>query len=146
MTDEGTLWDMEERFWTEGADSARTVTAKGAVFVFPYPVASFRAISSGGKARSRSAGVPLVERSGALPGKRMWPSSPITSPRNVTTRRFTRPFARRPISTTPAAGCGSCTSKHRRPDPAPFQVSPRIRRLKWPRTATVVYPQVWKFA
>jgi hypothetical protein len=38
MTDEDTLWAMEERFWTEGADSARTMTAKGAVFVFPYPV------------------------------------------------------------------------------------------------------------
>ncbi|MDZ7711392.1 MAG: hypothetical protein U5K36_16040 [Roseovarius sp.] len=35
--DEALLWDMEERFWTEGADSARQMTAKGAVFVFPYP-------------------------------------------------------------------------------------------------------------
>lgn len=32
-----TLWDMEERFWTEGADSARHMTARDAVFVFPYP-------------------------------------------------------------------------------------------------------------
>jgi hypothetical protein len=31
------LWDMEERFWTGGADSARRMTARGAVFVFPYP-------------------------------------------------------------------------------------------------------------
>lgn len=31
------LWEMEERFWTEGADSARHMTAKNAVFVFPYP-------------------------------------------------------------------------------------------------------------
>lgn len=31
-----TLWDMEERFWTEGADSARRMTAKDALFVFPY--------------------------------------------------------------------------------------------------------------
>ena len=37
MTDEATLWDMEERFWTQGADSARKMTAKNAVFVFPYP-------------------------------------------------------------------------------------------------------------
>jgi len=37
MTDETTLWDLEERFWTEGADSARSMTAKGAVFIFPYP-------------------------------------------------------------------------------------------------------------
>ena len=35
--DEALLWDMEERFWTEGADSARQMTAKGAVFVLPYP-------------------------------------------------------------------------------------------------------------
>ena len=32
-----TLWDLEERFWTGGADSARRMTARGAVFVFPYP-------------------------------------------------------------------------------------------------------------
>ena len=38
MTTEDTLWATEERFWTQGADSARTMTAKGAVFVFPYPV------------------------------------------------------------------------------------------------------------
>ncbi len=35
--DNAELWDMEERFWTQGADSARSMTAKGAVFVFPYP-------------------------------------------------------------------------------------------------------------
>lgn len=37
MTDQDTLWAIEERFWTEGADSARALTAKGAVFVFPFP-------------------------------------------------------------------------------------------------------------
>jgi hypothetical protein len=31
------LWDLEERFWTEGADAARRMSAKGAVFVLPYP-------------------------------------------------------------------------------------------------------------
>ena len=35
--DEAALWDMEERFWTGGADSAHRMTADGAVFVFPYP-------------------------------------------------------------------------------------------------------------
>ncbi len=35
--DDALLWDMEERFWTGGADSARQMTARGAVFVFPYP-------------------------------------------------------------------------------------------------------------
>ncbi len=35
--DQAILWDLEERFWTEGADSARKMTAKDAVFIFPYP-------------------------------------------------------------------------------------------------------------
>lgn len=38
MTVEDDLWAIEEKFWTEGADSARTMTAKGAVVIFPYPV------------------------------------------------------------------------------------------------------------
>ncbi|MFT6229092.1 MAG: hypothetical protein ACJARE_003516 [Paracoccaceae bacterium] len=38
MPNEDKLWALEERFWTQGADSARKMTAKGAVFVFPYPV------------------------------------------------------------------------------------------------------------
>lgn len=37
MTEDETLWDLEERFWTQGADSARLATAKDAVFVFPFP-------------------------------------------------------------------------------------------------------------
>lgn len=37
MADEDDLWALEERFWTEGADSARHMTAKDAVFVFPFP-------------------------------------------------------------------------------------------------------------
>jgi hypothetical protein len=37
MTTDAALWELEERFWTQGADSARAMTAKGAVFVFPYP-------------------------------------------------------------------------------------------------------------
>lgn len=37
MADKDDLWAMEERFWTEGADSARQMTSKDAVFVFPYP-------------------------------------------------------------------------------------------------------------
>jgi hypothetical protein len=35
--DQRVLWDMEERFWTSGADSARATTASDAVMVFPYP-------------------------------------------------------------------------------------------------------------
>jgi hypothetical protein len=31
------LWDMEEHFWTSGADSARSTTAANAVIIFPYP-------------------------------------------------------------------------------------------------------------
>ncbi|MFT7135501.1 MAG: hypothetical protein ACI80I_001498 [Akkermansiaceae bacterium] len=42
MKTDATLWDMEERFWTEGADSARHMTAKDAVFVFPYPTGILR--------------------------------------------------------------------------------------------------------
>ena len=37
MTADTTLWDLEERFWTQGADSARHTTASNAVFVLPYP-------------------------------------------------------------------------------------------------------------
>lgn len=37
MEDETELWNIEERFWTEGAESARRMSAKGAVFVLPYP-------------------------------------------------------------------------------------------------------------
>lgn len=37
MTTDAKLWDLEERFWTQGADSARHMTARNAVFVFPYP-------------------------------------------------------------------------------------------------------------
>lgn len=35
--DNAILWDLEERFWTSGADSARSSTAKNAVMIFPYP-------------------------------------------------------------------------------------------------------------
>ncbi|WP_236021250.1 hypothetical protein [Sedimentimonas flavescens] len=35
--DQESLWAMEERFWTNGADNARTTTAKNAVMIFPYP-------------------------------------------------------------------------------------------------------------
>lgn len=42
MTPDSTLWDMEARFWTGGAASARHMTAKDAVFVFPYPVGILR--------------------------------------------------------------------------------------------------------
>lgn len=38
MTDEAEIWGLEERFWTQGADSARHMSAKDAVFVYPYPV------------------------------------------------------------------------------------------------------------
>ena len=35
--EQGVLWDMEEHFWTGGADLARTTTARDAVMVLPYP-------------------------------------------------------------------------------------------------------------
>jgi len=31
------LWDMEEHFWTSGADNARATTANNAIMIFPYP-------------------------------------------------------------------------------------------------------------
>lgn len=35
--EQGILWDMEEQFWTSGADSAQATTATNAVMIFPYP-------------------------------------------------------------------------------------------------------------
>ncbi len=35
--DSAILWDLEERCWTSGADSARAITAKDAVMILPYP-------------------------------------------------------------------------------------------------------------
>jgi hypothetical protein len=37
MTVEDMLWEMEERFWLDGADAARTRIADNAVMIFPYP-------------------------------------------------------------------------------------------------------------
>jgi hypothetical protein len=37
VRDQDLLWQMEERFWTSGADSARATTASDAVMIFPYP-------------------------------------------------------------------------------------------------------------
>lgn len=31
------LWNMEEHFWTSGADSARGTTAPNAIMIVPYP-------------------------------------------------------------------------------------------------------------
>lgn len=42
MTTDTPLWEMEERFWTQGADAARHMTAKDAVFVYPYPAGILR--------------------------------------------------------------------------------------------------------
>lgn len=42
MTDDDALWDLEERFWTQGAENARHMTSKNAVFVFPYPTGILR--------------------------------------------------------------------------------------------------------
>lgn len=42
MTTDDTLWEMEERFWTQGADAARHMATKDAVFVYPYPAGILR--------------------------------------------------------------------------------------------------------
>ncbi len=35
--EQGVLWDMEEHFWTSGADTARATTSADAVMIVPYP-------------------------------------------------------------------------------------------------------------
>ena len=35
--EQGAIWEIEEDFWTSGADAARTTTAANAVMIFPYP-------------------------------------------------------------------------------------------------------------
>jgi hypothetical protein len=35
--EQGVLWDMEETFWTSGAENARATTSANAIMVFPYP-------------------------------------------------------------------------------------------------------------
>ena len=40
--EQGVLWEMEEHFWTSGADNARTTTASNAVMIFPYPAGIFQ--------------------------------------------------------------------------------------------------------
>jgi hypothetical protein len=57
MTADDTLWDLEERFWTQGADSARHATAKGASSSCPILQVFFRATRSGEKRTSPSGGV-----------------------------------------------------------------------------------------
>jgi hypothetical protein len=32
------LWRLEEALWTSGRDSARAITAAGAIVIFPYPL------------------------------------------------------------------------------------------------------------
>ena len=32
------LWRLEESLWTSGRDSARAITASGAIMVYPYPL------------------------------------------------------------------------------------------------------------
>jgi hypothetical protein len=36
-SEQGVLWEMEDHFWTSGADNAQTTTATNAVMIFPYP-------------------------------------------------------------------------------------------------------------
>lgn len=40
--DQDVLWDLEERFWSSGAESAKTTTAKDAVMILPYPPGIFQ--------------------------------------------------------------------------------------------------------
>ncbi|WP_223427190.1 hypothetical protein [Tateyamaria pelophila] len=36
-SEQANLWNMEEHFWTSGADNARATTAANAIMIFPYP-------------------------------------------------------------------------------------------------------------
>jgi hypothetical protein len=36
-SEQASLWDIEEHFWTSGAENARATTAANAVMIFPYP-------------------------------------------------------------------------------------------------------------
>ncbi|WP_236737953.1 hypothetical protein [Palleronia salina] len=40
--DQDLLWDLEERFWSSGAKSAKSTTAKDAVMILPYPPGIFQ--------------------------------------------------------------------------------------------------------
>lgn len=64
LRDEAALWDMEERFWTGGADSARQMTANGAVFVFPHPAGILQgdALWREGEVAQRWRSVVMTER------------------------------------------------------------------------------------
>lgn len=64
MTQQDELWALEEKFWTDGADSARVLTAKGAVVVFPYPAGILQgnAVWSDDAAAQRWRSVEISER------------------------------------------------------------------------------------
>lgn len=62
---EADFWKMEERYWTGGADYARSVTRDDAVFVFPYPagIQSAEASMKGLEGAPRWRSVTFEERS-----------------------------------------------------------------------------------
>jgi len=105
MNDEDHLWSLEEKFWLEGLDSARHMTAKGAVFVFPYPVGMLQ-----GEALWQEKSVAqrwrTVSMTRVFSSERMtslcWP---ITFLRSAQIYQFMRQCALRPMSKITKRGC-----------------------------------------
>ena len=62
--DQNSLWDIEERFWTGGADNARATTAENAVMICPYPTGILQGdqIWHGLKRRTGWRSVKMAER------------------------------------------------------------------------------------
>ncbi len=64
MTVEAELWDLEERFWLDGAETFRKKMSDDAVMVFPYPAGIMQgsAIIDGLKSAPRWRSVLMADR------------------------------------------------------------------------------------
>jgi hypothetical protein len=62
--EQAVLWDLEERFWTEGVEAARATTATEAVMIFPHPPSILQGDQIWGSLRQRTGwrSVALSER------------------------------------------------------------------------------------
>ena len=106
MADEDDLWALEERFWTEGADSARHMTAKDAVFVFPYPAGILQGGSLWRESRVAQPWRSVVLTERYFKQEKTSPFWPITSPQSEATYRSTKPFVHPPTYRMTGNGCG----------------------------------------
>ena len=64
MSDEQELWELEERFWLDGAETYRKRLSDDAVMVFPYPagILQGKAIVDGVDAAPRWRSVVMADR------------------------------------------------------------------------------------